>query len=84
MFLISLLLIIASFLVKDGSGLWCFQCSELLDNQIKCPKTCDYIEKWKNCPCRNHTIESEFENNYCIVGMVQKTIMIQVSRYFKK
>ena len=80
--IILLLLNILSFFIEYGSGLWCFQCSEI-DGSIKCPQNCDYIKKWKNWESKNHYVENiewEFNNSYCIVGAIGKTIMYQVSR----
>ena len=55
--MILLLLNILSFFIEYGSGLWCFQCSEI-DGSIKCPQNCDFIKKWKNCECKNHYVEN--------------------------
>ena len=80
--MILILLNILSFFIEYGSGLWCFQCSEI-DGSIKCPQNCDYIKKWKNCELKNHYVENvewEFNNSYCIVGAIGQTIMYQVSR----
>ena len=70
--------IIALFFIQEISGLWCFKCSEF-DGELRCPKYCDSIEKWKNCSCENHYIESDSEDDYCIIGSIGQTIKLQVS-----
>ena len=71
--------IILPFFVQEIFGLWCFQCSEI-DNVIRCPKYCDFIENWKNCSCKDHVIEVDSEDNFCIIGSIGQTIKLQVSQ----
>ena len=73
---------LTTILVENASAIWCFQCSEF--ESKKCPSKCNDIEEWKNSSCKcpnsvNHVTADIITNNQsCIIGTINETIVFQV------